>query len=84
MSATVTVQQKRLMELRGETKHGKGERIIRQESRVSDLEQYSRVNDVIIGGPRIIHLSSAAAGHEVASSPAEQQAGQRCERRGHL
>lgn len=83
MSATVTVQQKRLMELRGETKHGKGERIIRQESRVSDLEQYSRVNDVIIGGPRIVHLSSAA-GHEVESSAAEQQAGQRCERRGHL
>lgn len=35
---------------------------------MSDLEQYSRVNDVIIGGPRIVHLSSAAAGHEVASS----------------
>lgn len=77
MSAAVTVQQRRLMELGRETKHGKGERIIHQESRASDLEQNSWVNDVITGGLRTGHPSSAPAGQEVASSAAEQQAGQR-------
>ncbi|KAL3045288.1 hypothetical protein OYC64_013533 [Pagothenia borchgrevinki] len=59
---TVAAQQNKIMELMGEIQNiEKDKKITFLENRVADLEQYTRMNDLIISGLKTRHRSYARA-----------------------